>query len=182
MSAPPNLIPPGRSACPGLGDVTAREFSSDGSVTQGFIAPSHDSHSALPTEMPTGAPVVRPFRIPPHTVSSSRSAFFRAPLPNPLRRLSRTEERSSRETERPDGSPSTMTRSPLPWDSPLVRNLQLIPQCSCRQAGPGWRKIPDRRRQRSQGPQFPPGPLPRAPLRQVPWPLGGHQLRKPGRR
>ena len=130
MFSTPNLMLPGRSAWPGLGAVTAFSLSAAGEMLQGFITPSQCSHSALSMEIPTGPPVVRPFRIPPQRVSSSRSTFFLPPLPNPRLRRAMTPVRSSREMESPAGSPSTTTRSPLLWDSPLVRNLQAMVRCT----------------------------------------------------
>ena len=77
-SSNPYFCIPARSAWPGRGWV--RIF--DGSPGAGDISSVHfRSHSELPISMATGDPSVRPWRIPPSSVTSSASNRILGPRP-----------------------------------------------------------------------------------------------------
>ena len=144
-SSKPYFCIPARSACPG------RTWVSGAAVAPGAgdISACHLSlrvHSVLAISMATGEPSVRPWRTPPISVSSSTSKRWRGPRPKPRRRRASSPWMSSTVTASPAGSPSRMTTSPWPWDSPAVRNLSIGGTLTPRPTRRGGRVRPRRRR------------------------------------
>lgn len=75
----------------------------------------------------TGDPKVRPCRTPPRSSTSSCSNRIRGPRPYPSRRRANSSCSCSASISKPAGSPSTMTVSAGPCDSPAVKNRTSAP-------------------------------------------------------
>ena len=76
-SVRPYFWMPARSAWPGRGRVSGFSVAPGA----GSISLVHFGHSVLPISMATGEPMVRPWRTPPTSVSSSCSKRIRGPRP-----------------------------------------------------------------------------------------------------
>ena len=134
------LSMPARSAWPGRGRVSGRLRAisrsspapastrrSAGSTGSALMTVDQAGHSELRMRMATGPPMVRPWRIPPRTETSSASKAWRAPRPWPSLRRARAARIASVVISTPAGTPSMRAVRASPWDSPAVIHRSMAP-------------------------------------------------------
>ena len=127
ISSNPYLVTPARSACPGRGRVSGCISCSGGET---LITSFQFSQSRFQINKVIGLPIVSPWRTPDRISALSCSILIRGLRPYPAWRLLRSRAIYSSSKDKSAGTPSMITISPLPWDSPAVRKRNRVIICS----------------------------------------------------
>ena len=123
-SSAPYLSMPAKSAWPGRTRVIGLRLTAAASTA---ITWRQFSQSRLAISSVIGDPSVKPPRTPATMWAASCSMAIRPPRPCPPCRRVRSRARSSSRTVSPAGTPSRITVSRSPCDSPAVSNRRVMP-------------------------------------------------------